>query len=244
MKKIKSIVLLTFLLAACQENSVTKKEIDYHSVIANLEVAYNGAFSVALQSKPGHLYSNTYDYLKGNYFSGSYQFDPNEIKAKLNKTARISSADELDLSYLTEEQKTLTVPFLNSILNQDDLSAASLTADNFNNLVMQSTLSDLQKYQLLTIGTAVKAGIKVIQDNTAKSSRIAARVDVKGALQSGVIGLASGAVGGCYTGATGGTVAFPGLGTATGCLGGAVIGGALGFIGGVVGSIAQDLLFG
>jgi len=244
MKKIKSLVLMTFLLAACQESSVTKKDVNFENVVSNLETSYKGAFSAALKSQPGDLYSNTYYYFKENNFAGSYNLNLNEIKSKVNKAARISSADELDLSFLTEGQKALVVPFFNNILNQDDLSTASLTSDIFNKGVIESTLNDVEKYQLLTIGTAVKVGIKVIQDTPSKSGRASARVDVKGALQSGVLGLAAGAASGCYAGATAGTVAFPVVGTVTGCVSAAVVGGAIGFVSGVASSIVQDLLFG
>jgi hypothetical protein len=58
----------------------------------------------------------------------------------------------------------------------------------------------------------------------------------------GVVGGVVGAVFGATTGATGGTVVFPGLGTATGAVGGGVIGFATGFIGGVGTAIAGQLL--
>ena len=57
-----------------------------------------------------------------------------------------------------------------------------------------------------------------------------------------VVGFTVGAVKGGITGATGGTVVFPGLGTATGAVGGAVFGGALGFIGGAATSVAANLV--
>lgn len=244
MKKIKALILLTLFLAACQEQTVNKNQTDFLGIVTSLETAYTEAFSIALRSNPDHLYSTTYDYLKENYFTGTYQFDPTGINAKLSKATRLGSADELDLSFLTTEQKALTLPFLTAILNQDNLSAVSMTADNFNKDIIQSTLSDLQKYQLLTLGTAVKVGIRIIEENASQSTKPSAKVDVKGALQSGVQGLVVGAVYGCYVGATGGTVAFPLLGTATGCVGGAVLAGATGFISGVVGSIVGDLLWG
>jgi len=41
----------------------------------------------------------------------------------------------------------------------------------------------------------------------------------------------------------GGTLLFPGLGTASGCFGDAVIGGALGFVEGAFAGVAGSLLF-
>jgi hypothetical protein len=67
-------------------------------------------------------------------------------------------------------------------------------------------------------------------------------VDWRGVWAGGVVGGVVGAVFGATTGATGGTVVFPGLGTATGAVGGGVIGFATGFIGGVGPAIAGQLL--
>jgi len=244
MKKLLLIGLIIFL-SACQENAVQKKQTDYDGLVTSLEATYKNTFAVALKSAPDNVYADTYSYLKQNYFKGDLQLDPNKLKALSSSGARISSASDLDLSFLTEEQKTLVIPFFDAILNQTDLSVVSDLTDQFNNAIISSLLNEEQKYQLFSIGTAIKVSIKVIEDASTKSSsngRVE-KIDVKGALQAGVLGLATGAIGGCYTGATGGTVAFPLLGTATGCVGGAVLGGAMGFIGGVTMSIVQNLLF-
>ena len=73
-------------------------------------------------------------------------------------------------------------------------------------------------------------------------SRLNCSVNPRNVLGAGIIGLGIGGVRGGIIGCGGGTVLFPGLGTATGCVGGAVIGGALGFMEGVFGAIAGELL--
>ncbi|MFM8913461.1 MAG: hypothetical protein ACKOE6_11195, partial [Flammeovirgaceae bacterium] len=222
------------------------QEIDYKEITKNLDVTFNGAFSLALKSSTDNVYSDTYSYLQANYFTGNLEFNPNEIKREMNKSARIGSVNELDLSFLTNEQRVLAVPFLNNLLAQEDLEIVKGLANSFNIDVASSSLSNEHKYQLLALGSAVGSAVKVIEETIIKASSVGRSqgVDVKGALQAGVIGLVGGAIVGGKAGCAGGTVAFPGLGTATGCVGGAVIGGALGFIGGVAESILQDIIFG
>jgi hypothetical protein len=243
MKKILFVALLAFV-SSCQKSEVEKKQTDYSSITANLEAMYNGAFAVALKSKPENVYSSTYKYLNQNYFTGDFKLSPIELKTLTN--ARISSAGDLDLSFLSEEQKALTIPFFDKILNSTELSIARDLANKFNNDIVSSSLPEVEKYQLLYIGSAVKVGAKVIEDAISKvnSGGRTEKVDVKNALRAGVVGLGIGAIGGCVAGAIGGTVTVPILGTATGCVGGAVFGGAYGFITGVGESILQDLLFG
>ncbi len=245
MKRVFFIVLIT-IFSACQDNAVQKRETDYKEIAKNLEATFSGAFSVALKSSTDNVYSDTYSYLRANYFTGELDFNPNEIKGEMNKSARISSVNELDLSFLTNEQKVLAVPFLNNLLDQEDLAIVKGLTNSFNNDVASSSLSNEHKYQLLALGSAVGSAVKIIEETLIKGSPVgrAQGVDVKGALQAGVIGLVGGAIVGGKAGCAGGTVAFPGLGTATGCVGGAVIGGALGFIGGVAESILQDIIFG
>jgi hypothetical protein len=243
MKKIMFLALLAFA-SSCQKSEIEKKQVDYSGITASLEAMYNGAFAVALKSKPENVYSSTYKYLNQNYFTGDFKLSPIELKTLTN--ARISSARELDLSFLSDEQRTLTIPFLDKIINSAELSVANDLANKFNNDITSSSLTEVEKYQLLSIGSAIKVGVKVIEDATSKvnSGGRTEKIDVKGALRAGVLGLAGGAISGCVTGALGGTVALPLFGTAGGCVGGAVFGGAYGFVVGVGGSILQDLIFG
>lgn len=67
-------------------------------------------------------------------------------------------------------------------------------------------------------------------------------IEWRGVWASAVVGGVSNGVRGAIAGAGGGTVAFPGLGTATGAIAGGVFGFATGFIGSAVGGVAANLL--
>ena len=96
MKKLLFVGLIT-IFSACQDNTIQKKDIDYKGLADNLEATYNSAFSVALKSTPDNVYSDTYSYLKTNYFTGNLQLNACEPKGKINSAARISSVEEIDL---------------------------------------------------------------------------------------------------------------------------------------------------
>jgi hypothetical protein len=245
MKKFLFVGLIT-IFSACQDSGIQKKQTDYKELATNLEITYTSAFTVALKSTPKNVYSDTYNHLKQNFFKGDFQFNPNELRALASSGSRITSAGDLDLSFLTAEQKSLAVPFFDGVLSLTDISAVNSITDKFSSDIALSSLTEEQKYQLLSISAAVKVGAKFIQESIAKDSANgrSAKIDIKDALQDGVIGLGLGAARGCWIGATGGTVAFPGLGTATGCVGGAVMLGAVGFIGGVATSLLKQSIFG
>lgn len=79
--------------------------------------------------------------------------------------------------------------------------------------------------------------------NLAGRSTSGSCVNWKSAWRNAVVGGVAAGAYGAYVGATGGTVALPGLGTVSGGVAGGVFGFASGFIGSAVGSIATDVLF-
>lgn len=231
------------MLAACQENTVSEKQVDFSNVVTSLESAYDNAFSVALASTPETVVSNTFNQLKDNYFKINIEIDPLEVQRQIESSARVTTSEDLDLSFLSAAQVSLVSPLLNDLLDQSDLSKASEKTNAFIDQVLISSLRDEEKYQLLAMGIGIKSGIKALFDIASGSAKQQGEIDVKGALRAGVMGLATGAISGCYGGATAGTFTVPILGTAAGCVGGAVFGAAAGFVGGVGMSILQDLLF-
>lgn len=245
MKKLVFVGLI-MIFSACQDNTLQRKGFDYKGLTTSLEATYTNAFAIALKSKQGSVYSNTYNYLRQSYFKGDFQFNTNELTTVISTGSKISSASDLDLSFLSAEQKSLAVPFFDTILSLTDISSIDSLSDKLNNDVSLSELGEEEKYQLLSISAAVKVGAKLIQALIIQdiSNGRSATIDIKGALQDGIIGLGIGAIRGGYAGCMGGTVAFPGLGTATGCVGGAVLGGAIGFIGGVATSLLKQSIFG
>jgi len=241
MKKL-SLIIFLGLLSACETSEVSEKCIDYSFVTENLNTVHKGVLDAALSGDHQNVYTSAYGFMKEHYFSGAFELDVESIK---NSPSGRSNGN-VDLSFLTIDQQNILQPFLQKIVSLDDVTEISGDVEDFNALVISSSLNNEQKYQLLAIASSVKISAEFIQDALIKQRSLSGRtqaIDVKGALQAGVIGLGIGAVKGGYVGCTGGTVAFPGLGTATGCVGGAVIGGAVGFIGGVATSILQDLLF-
>ena len=91
----------------------------------------------------------------------------------------------------------------------------------------------------------MKVGAEVLEEEISKielNGRVAC-IDVKGALQAGVLGLFGGAIYFGIQGAVAGSVVFPIVGTVTGGVGSAVVGGEFGFFGGVGQAIISDFLF-
>lgn len=242
MKKLRFISLI-LLLAACQEGTVTENKVDFSKVATSLESVYQDAFSVALASKPENVFSNTFAQLKDNYFKINIDVDMLEVQKQIALAGRVKTSDDLDLSFLSQSQISLVAPLLNDLLDQEDLSEASQKTSAFIDQVLISSLSDEEKYQLLAIGIGIKSGIQTLFNITSSNAKQQGEVNVKNALRAGVVSLATGAIAGCYGGATAGTFTVPILGTAAGCVGGAVFGGAAGFVSGVGMSILQDLLF-
>jgi hypothetical protein len=176
----------------------------------------------------------------------------------VGKDPRARIMDEVYNSgnYFTPNQTTLLNPFMDAL----DLSASPQTAKNaalsFQNQIIHSpSLNYEEKISLLSIssGTIVfsdfvlDGGIdrikeKVVVDHFGQVQTLGCSVNTRNVFLAGVVGIGLGGTRGTIIGCTGGTVVFPGLGTAGGCVGGAVIGGALGFIEGVSAGIVAELM--
>lgn len=205
--------------------------------------------------------------LNGQYFNA----DEKSIMDFASKYGELRLPDQLanarttgtvDLSAFeiySESQLDLIQPFIDDLLDEEDLNVIKSKATTFQQSVVNSTLSDDEKFQLLVVSSGIisfaefvdNGGIEQIQNalfesNQFQSSngRVMACVDVKGALRAGVVDLAIGATVGGYVGATAGSFTVPIIGTVTGGVSGAVVGGAVGFVEGVTRSILTDLIFG
>ncbi|MFZ6010060.1 MAG: hypothetical protein ACOYXT_06890 [Bacteroidota bacterium] len=87
------------------------------------------------------------------------------------------------------------------------------------------------------------SGVKnVIIETGVTGETLNCRVNWRSVWAGAVVGGVATGIHGVVIGATGGTVALPGFGTATGAVGGGVFGFAKGFIGGAASSIAAELL--
>lgn len=256
MKKFIFSIFLISLLFACQNDQVEslKSKPNYLEITANLNKAYGNTFQVALKSK--NSLNAIKDYLKTEVYNGNINFDAIQFENRAG-AARAKVNEEIDISFLTAGQQLLAEPFLKSILSLDSLdnpSQAELIIQEFNQEVISSSLTEEEKYQLISIGSSIYAGVQIVakiseaisnQELKNSGGRVAGiRWSTKDALRAGVQGLAAGGLSGLYVGCTGGTVALPGFGTAAGCVGGAVFGAAYGFVGGIGSYAVSRVLWG
>jgi hypothetical protein len=146
----------------------------------------------------------------------------------------------------SEDQLNLVQPFVNDLLNNDDISLGKSRTIEFQLTIVNSSLSYDEKFQLLAFNAGVISLIEFLAQeigfNGAFDRLTGCSISTRSIFADGVVGLVGGAAGGCYAGATAGTVAFPLVGTVTGCVGAGVVGGAGGFLSGIAYGIASQLL--
>lgn len=178
-----------------------------------------------------------------------------------NNPSKLRLGGFVDLSAFgvySKNQLNLVQPFVDDLLEDEDISLARFRTTQFQSAVVSSSLSYDEKFQLLAFSTGVTSLIEFLESGGVDDIRriLAIELGIDGAFDrvigcsistrsifaDGVVGLVGGAAGGCYAGATAGTVAFPLVGTVTGCVGAGVVGGAGGFISGVAYGIASQLL--
>lgn len=205
--------------------------------------------------------------LNGQYFNA----DEKSIMDFASKYGELRLPDQLanarttgtvDLSTFeiySEEQLALVQPFVNDLLNEENINEAKSKAISFQHSVINSTLTDDEKLQLLSVSTGVisfaefveNGGIEEVQnilseelgtEGSPNGRVMGCSVDMRDVWAGAVVGAGVGAVSGGYTGATAGTVAFPIVGTVTGAVSGAVVGGAFGFVSGALTSVAASLI--
>ena len=230
-------------------------------------LSFNVSKDLILHEK--ELSSDVFNGLKTSHFTASEDFisslsggfeDKNLTAISSSNTRETSNnvremSSKADVSQLYNKNELVLVqPFLDELLETDDFVKVSALATYFQKQVTSSTLTRDEKIKLLSLGTSIQVlaenseeliSIITTQMQEATSTtviRLRCSVSPRNVLLAGVTGLlyygASGAIAGC----TGGTVAFPGLGTVTGCVAGGIFGGAWGFIEGVGLGIAAELL--
>ncbi|GIV36402.1 MAG: hypothetical protein KatS3mg032_0781 [Cyclobacteriaceae bacterium] len=201
--------------------------------------------------------------LNGQYFNADEKtimdFSSNYGELRLpDHFANARKNGTVDLSTFeiySEDQLALVQPFVDDLLNEEDLNATKSKAISFQQSVVSSTLSDDEKIQLLTLSTGVISFAEFVEDGGidlianeldiiySSNGRVqGCSVSSRNVLASAVVGLAGGAATGGYVGATAGTFTVPILGTAVGGVGGAVFGGAAGFVSGLISGVAAELL--
>ncbi|GIV38292.1 MAG: hypothetical protein KatS3mg033_0092 [Thermonema sp.] len=158
-----------------------------------------------------------------------------------------------------ERQLVLLQPFIDNIMNESDMNKVKSEAIAFQLSVINSTLSNNEKVQILSLTTCIISfvefieggGIEKVQEILAEEMEakpfsngrnMGCSVNTRSVLAGAVVGFMQGAIGGCYAGAAGGTVTFPIVGTVTGCVSAGMVGGAIGFATGAVTGIITELI--
>lgn len=277
MNRVSLIILsIVFITSACQEDQPSIQK-NYENQIEGLNDLYSASLNT-ISSQFGNISYNAVDevssmtknvivhsaeFIDTQYFI-DHEFSKNEIDLiaenstsllTSNSSARILHSGLIDNGYYTPEQIELLEPFIEQLLSDNFLSNAKQVVESFNQIVINSDLSNERKFELLSVGAAAKAsadflnngGVHVIASelDIAYSSNgrvLGCSVSSRNVLASAVVGLAGGAATGGYVGATAGTFTVPILGTAAGGVGGAVFGGAAGFVGGLISGVAAELI--
>jgi hypothetical protein len=249
MKKLKISVFLLLLIASF--NSCNKNELN--------ETPTNSFNYTDLDSNLKD-YSNTIENLFSsektieNTFNKSFKITSvksNSSKKLFSKNLNETYAQvyfELP-SQFSAETNNLLLDYYNDMVNAYDYEIPDLINKYQNKLDSNFLMSINQKQEFQIIlnasNYAVEALEQVYLSNNTQNKNLSAKgggfwdcmkkTAGKKIGRGMVFGAITGAIGGAKIGAVGGTVAFPGLGTATGAVGGAVFGGAAGAIKGAVG---------
>lgn len=211
------------------------------------------------------LQSKTFQHLEKNYIYiddfnvGAYlsENSENENYSPVHFDPNSPQFREILETAYSSDQLPVLKKFLDDLFVNEDYGKVKLLARNFQNSLKVSSLSEEEKLELISVGAGIYAladflerggmemvgeKLAVLGNESGYNPNLRCRVDMRsvwaGAVFTGGIGAVRGGIVGC----AGGTVLFPGLGTATGCVGGAVFGGAAGFIEGAIGGIAGSLL--
>lgn len=209
-----------------------------------------------------NLSTQVENYLKANYFKdinyeiGYYDFQKFQFGGANLKTDALINFDEV--STLTTKQKILTEPFINDILGIWKLNMVQARVYTFVEDVMVSDLTDEEKGELTVLAAATSSVVTFMQNDgvnilynfmttlvdDTSTGRIEGDCDVdwRSVWGSAVLGFFGGGTSGAIYGGSGGTIILPGIGSATGFIGGAVFGAAGGFTSGALYGIASELL--
>lgn len=181
-----------------------------------------------------------------------------------NTSSRTDSVFSIDLhdysEILSEYHINLLQPFVDELLNLDDVEGAKTLAENFEQELnfIPMTLEDRLLLTgvssgVLTIVEFEEAdGVQILQtslhdlqvgdDGFVSSRAEGCSIDWRGVWAGAVVGYFVGGIGGAIVGCAGGTVVLPFIGTVTGCIGGAVFGSTSGFVSGALTGIAANLI--
>jgi len=282
MKRITSFIIVAFILtSSCyQEKEISPSKM-FEDELAILTELNQTGFNFAIVNFDQNLTLNGYfdiglnqnqmvnDILKAlnNQFFVANESVINEISnefGEIRLSNHFMDAQSTDIVYrslvdiYSDDQIRLLRPFVDKLLNTEDIEDAKTNAISFQQQIIKSFLTDDEKIQLLTMSSGVlgfvefvdNGGIEKIRDALGihlnehgfpNSRSRGCSVSMRNVWLGAVIGGGAGALGGAKVGCAGGMVGGP-IGAAGGCVGGAVMGGASGFISGALMATASELL--
>jgi len=237
--------------------TLVDKNEDYSTVKINLNKNSEQTRHILINK----YFTNLNYVQKDIYFTGIFEND--------NSLHRINGNDLdsylNDMNQLSEEYRNEIRYFTSNVENVEIEDLPKIISDFNNRIYASESLTDDEKIQLVafsaltsSFSTFVKEGgldevrssiiLETGQDSSpenASNGRISGtcKVNWRDAFRNGVEGFLGGALRGAWVGATTGTIAVPGIGTVTGAVSGAVAMGAVGFVGGVGGSLAKQAIW-
>lgn len=209
-------------------------------------------------------YLNDHYYLNDQLTNYEFLVDQN-ISLVSNKNARtqeeiVSNAFD-GVQTFTDLQKDFMTTLTTDISQLDDINDAVDIISTFNQKVIKTEqFTEEQRIQLLSFSALAGSFVTFVNDDfggiyeelsgeiggstsSSNSQRVAAcSVNWRGVFLGGVVSFAVGAYAGGKAGLVAGTFTLPGVGTVTGAVAGAMLGGAGGFTGAVITGVAAELL--
>ena len=269
---------LIILMSSCSQHEIPENSIPNYDLIiqgledmhtSNLNFAFENLNSVLSKQKKSLILDenklsksafleNSISFFNDQLFINDSYFEMFEesriIDEELN--SRVLNFDLTYYSGFNQAQKSIAQPFVNNILNNVFNSyQANSYVTNFNNQVINSTLSEEEKLELLSLSSATSSlGVFIDNNGVQLMSNFiqtlgyepyrlqGCSVSFRNVWTSGVVGFFGGGISGGVIGCGGGTVVLPGVGTVTGCVGGAVFGATYGFVSGSVAGVASELI--
>jgi hypothetical protein len=211
-----------------------------------------------LQGLNGSSFSTQDDFIHS--FAEAYGKINLMLHSPFKKSGNVEDLDLRQFSFYNANQLSLVQPYVDELLEIEDVGKARILSTKFQDKVVASPLRTEDKLVLLSVSSSMIALTEFIEEggdkqinnilqelyNTQGSKSFARNkgcgVNWKSVWAGAIIGGAVGAAGGCYAGATAGTVTVPVVGTVTGCVSAGVVGGAGGFLSGALEGIASELL--
>ncbi|MBC3758441.1 hypothetical protein H7U19_08505 [Hyunsoonleella sp. SJ7] len=252
MKKLKLFLCLStiiVLVASCAKNESelnedTKNSFDYAEIDTQLKNYSNSINDLFLTKQTIKSTFNESFKVK--------QSNTNTLKSFSSKTTGGMDAQQVFIelpAQLGEATNSMLLQYYNDMVNAYDYEIPAIVSEYQHKLDTSFLMSEDEKLEFQIILNASKYAIEALEqaylDSEIQNTSITGkgggfwdcmkRTAGKKIGRGMVFGAVTGAIGGGIVGAAGGTVAFPGLGTATGAVGGAVFGGASGAIRGAVG---------